>query len=54
MWIITRFVKETEISRTCSTYEGKERCIQDVKKAAGRKPLARLRRGWEDNIKIDL
>ena len=40
---------------TCSTYWGEERCIQgfggEIEES---KLLDRLRRRWEDNIKMDL
>jgi hypothetical protein len=43
------------MGRTCGTYGGEERCIQDlVGKPEGRRPLGRPRRRWEDNIKMDL
>jgi hypothetical protein len=36
-----------------STYGGEERCIQDlVEKSEEKRPIGRLRRRWEDNIKI--
>jgi hypothetical protein len=40
---------------TCSTYGGEDRCMQGmVEKLKGKRPLGSLRRGWDDNIKIDL
>jgi len=40
---------------TCSTYEGEERCIQDfVGEKLGKRPLARHRSRWEENIEIGL
>jgi hypothetical protein len=46
-------VKETEMGRTCGTYGGEERFIFSGK-PEGRRPLGIPRRGWEDNIKMDL
>jgi hypothetical protein len=43
------------MDRTCSTYgerRGAYRVL--VRKPEGRIPLGRPRRGWEDNIKMDL
>jgi hypothetical protein len=41
------------MGRTCNTYGGGVyRAL--VGKAEGRRPLGRLRRRWEDNIKMDL
>ena len=38
----------------CSTYGGRERCIQVlVGKSEGKRPLGRPRRRWEDNSKLD-
>jgi hypothetical protein len=38
----------------CSSYRGRERCIQVlVGKAERKRPLGRPRRGWEDNSKTD-
>jgi hypothetical protein len=40
---------------TCSTKEGNEKCIQNFsRKPAGKRPLERLGREWENNIKSDL
>jgi hypothetical protein len=42
------------MGKTCRTYNGEERCMQSlVGKPEGKKPLGRLRRRWENNIKID-
>ena len=39
----------------CGTYGGQERCIQGFGwRSEGKGQLARPRRGWEGNIKIDL
>ena len=39
----------------CSVYGGEERCIQVlVGKHDGKRPLGRLSRRWEDNIKMGL
>jgi hypothetical protein len=55
---IIRVIKSRrfEMGRTCGTYGGEKRCIQDflVGKAEGRRPLERPRRRWEDNIKMNL
>jgi hypothetical protein len=48
-------IKKNEMGRTCSTYGGEKRCIHDFgKKTGGKEPLGKPRRGWEDNIIIDL
>jgi hypothetical protein len=48
-------VKKTEIGRTCSTYgESKGAYRVLVGKPEGRRPRGRLRRRWEDNIKMNL
>ena len=47
-------IKKTEMGRECSTYVGEERCTGLVGKAEERRPFARPRRRWEDNIKMDL
>jgi len=36
----------------CSAYGGEEKVF--VGKAEGKRPLGRLRRRWDDNIKMDL
>jgi len=42
------------MSGTCSTYGGEEGlCRVLVGKPAGKRPLGKLRRRWEDNIKMD-
>jgi len=39
----------------CGTYGGEERCTQVlVGRPEGKRPVGRLRRRWQDNIKIDL
>ena len=39
----------------CGAYGGGERCAQGFGgKPEGKRPLGRLRRRWEDNIKMDL
>ena len=39
----------------CGTYGGGESCAQGLGgETEGKKPLARPRRRWEDNIKMDL
>jgi hypothetical protein len=47
-------IKKTEMGRACSAYEGEERLEVLVGKPEGRRPLRRHRRGWEDNIKINI
>jgi hypothetical protein len=42
------------MGRECSTYVREERCTGLVGKAEERRPVARPRLTWEDNIKIDL
>ena len=43
------------MGRACSAYGGEERRYMVlVGKPAGRRPLGRSRRKWEDNIKMDL
>jgi len=38
----------------CSAYGGEERCIEGFgRETLGKKPPGRLRRRWEDNIKMD-
>jgi hypothetical protein len=44
-----------ELGGKCSTYGGEERSLQGlVEKPEGTRPLERLWRRWEDNIKMDL
>ena len=45
-----------EMSEACSTYGGEEKSIQGLGggKPEGKRPLGRVRRKWEDNIKMDL
>jgi hypothetical protein len=39
----------------CSTYGGREKCVQgSVGEAWGKRPLGRPRRRWEGNIRMDL
>ena len=48
-------MKKTEIGRACSTYGGRRGAYTVlVGKPEGSRQLGRLRRRWEDNIKIDL
>jgi hypothetical protein len=43
------------MGRACSTYGGRSSAYRvSVGKLKGRRPLGRPRRGWEDNIKMDL
>ena len=43
------------MGRACGAYGRGERCAQDSSgETRGKEPLGRLRRRWEDNIKIDL
>jgi hypothetical protein len=43
------------MSKTFSTYEVEEKCYRVlVGKPECRRPLGRLRRRWDDNIKMDL
>jgi hypothetical protein len=43
------------MGRTCSTYGEREDSYRALEeKPEGRRPLARPRRRWEDNIKMDL
>jgi len=43
------------MGRARSTHGGDETCIQNfVGTREGKRPLGRSRRGWEDNIIIDL
>ena len=48
-------IDENEMGGACSAYGGEDRRIQGlVGKPEGKRPLERSRRGWEDNIKMDL
>jgi hypothetical protein len=48
-------VEKTEMDKTCSTCGERRRADRAlVEKHEGRRPLGRLRRRWEDNIKMDL
>jgi hypothetical protein len=31
---------------------GREKCLKNVRKPEGKRPLGRTRREWEDNVKI--
>ena len=43
------------MGRTCSTYGGIQKCKQSFSgETESKRPLGRLRRRWEDNIKMDL
>jgi hypothetical protein len=43
------------MGRTCSTHGAKRNAYRIlVGKPEGKRPLGRPRRGWEDNIKMDL
>jgi hypothetical protein len=43
------------MGRACSTNGREQECIYDIGgKAAGKRPLERLRLRWVDNIKMDL
>jgi len=49
--------QKNEMSWACSMYGGQERrgvYRALVRRPEGRRPLVRPRRGWEDNIKMDL
>ena len=48
-------IKKNEIGWARSPYEGQERCIHLlVGKLEGKRPFARPRRRWEENIKMYL
>jgi hypothetical protein len=47
-------VKDDEMGRACSANGGEEGIYDLVWKPEGKRPLGRLRRTWEDNIKMDL
>jgi hypothetical protein len=49
-------IQKNEMGETCSTYGGEERYIYWVLvgKPEVKRPLGRLRRRWDDNIKMDL
>jgi hypothetical protein len=48
-------VNKSEIGRTCSTYGERRNAYKAlVGKPEGRRPLARPRRRWEDNNKMDI
>jgi hypothetical protein len=43
------------VGGTCSTHGGGERCLQVlVGRPEVKRPLGRRRRGWEDNIMLEL
>jgi len=54
--ITTKLHEETEMGGACSAYGGRVEvytgCL--VGKPEGKGPLGRIRRRWEDNIKMDL
>ena len=58
--IITKYysgdkIKKNETGRTCSKYEGGERCNRVLLvKPEGRRPFVRPGHRWEDNIKMGL
>jgi hypothetical protein len=44
-----------ENDRTCSTHGGEEKCIQNFgSKLEGKRPLGKIGRTWEDNIRMNL
>jgi hypothetical protein len=48
-------MKENEIGKACSTHERNDRCIESFgRKRKGKWPLARPRRRWGNNIRINL
>jgi len=48
-------IEKNEIGGACSKYGGEGRVYRVlVGKPDGRKPLGRYRRGWKDNVKMDL
>jgi hypothetical protein len=48
-------IKKNEVGESYSIYGGEERCIQGFGEGLERnRPLVRIRRTWDDNIKIDL
>ena len=48
-------IEKNEVGGACSTYVGDERRLQcSGGEPEGKRPLGRLRRGWEDNIKMYL
>jgi hypothetical protein len=48
-------VKEDEMGGACSNFSRKWEYVKGlVEKPEGKRPLGRIRRRWEENIKIDL
>jgi hypothetical protein len=48
-------MKEDEVGGKCSTHEeGRSVCRVLVGRPGGKRPLARPKRRWEDNVKMDL
>jgi hypothetical protein len=48
-------IEKNEMHVACSAYGGEDRCIKGlVGKVEGKRPLGRLRRRCEENIKMDL
>jgi hypothetical protein len=48
-------MKKNEIGGASGTHSGQERCIQGlVRRPERKRPLGRLKRRWEDNIKMDV
>jgi hypothetical protein len=48
-------MKEDEMNRTCRMHGEKRNASRIlVGKPEGKRPLGRLRRGWDDNIKLHL
>jgi hypothetical protein len=47
--------EKDEMGLTCSTHGSDEKCVQYFgRKPEGKRPLGRPRRGWMDNIRMDL
>jgi hypothetical protein len=47
-------VKEDGMSEACSTYGMDKKCVKNVGKPEGKRLVGKLRRIWEDNIRMDL
>ena len=48
-------IEKNEMDGACNTYGGWQRCVQDFGgKPEGKRPFARPRCRWENNIKMDL
>jgi len=48
-------MRKNEMGGSYSLYRREERCIQGIgEELKGNRPLGRIMRTWEDNIKIDL